>query len=130
MFVPIFVDGVQYRLRFPTKVQITVEKTAGKFLFGNDNRYTLFDLLTNIGSTEVQAYLLWQGLQWEHPELSFDDACDLRDKILMVSPDSDNEEKLTKFIESLAEAVHISYGMSQKKLKQSNKMEPNGIGTP
>ncbi len=128
MFVPIMIDNVQYRLRYPSKVQIDVEKTANKFLFGNDGKITLFDLLGYLNLTEVQVYLLWKGLIWEHPDLTFEDVCDLRDKYI-CSGELDDGEKLSKFNESIAEAVMLSYGMNAKNfMKREKQKAKNGTG--
>jgi len=125
MFVPIMIGELQYRIRFPTRVQIDIEKNAGEFLFGNkDLKVTVFDLLTHIGSTFVQSYLLWKGLTWEHPEMTFEEACALRDAYISAG-ELDSGEKLTKLTEALSEAILISYGIDPKKMKESRTKTGN-----
>lgn len=121
------IDNIQYRLRFPTKTLIGIERSSGKFLFGNDNRYSLFDLLGYIGLAEVQAYLLWQALLWEKPEMTFDEACDLRDKYL-ASGEADDGSRLESLLEALAEAAYQSYGIDRKKAELKKKKANRGTG--
>lgn len=129
MFVPIMIGDVQYRLRYPTKVQIDIEKNSGEFIFGDrEKKFTVFDLLSSIGSTLVQSYLLWKGLQWEHPEMTFEEACGLRD-VYISSGELDSGEKLTKLTEALSEAILMAYGIDPKKMKESRTPKTGSHGT-
>lgn len=121
MFVPIIIDGVQYRLRYPTKIQLDIEDNAGEFIFGNkDRKFTLFDLLANVMLAKVQTYLLWKGLEWDKPGITFDEVCELRDKYLS-SEDPDGGDRYVKLGEIIADAVLMAYGMDRKKLEKSMK---------
>lgn len=124
MFVPITIDGKEYRLRYPTKIHIDVERSGYEFLFGQKGKITLLGLLQEIDSALIQSYLLWKGLAWENPDLKFEDVCDLRDRYIETG-ELDTGERLNSLVEKIVEAVLQSYGMDPNRMK---KKEKSGTG--
>lgn len=119
MFTPIKIGDKEYRLRYPAKTIISMERTAGEQLFDTKNRISVLDLLNNLSSVEVQIYLLQKGLEWEHPEITFDDATALWEEYLSAGGD-DGERHMT-LLETIATAVNASFGIDLKKTKPSAK---------
>jgi hypothetical protein len=120
VFTPISIDGHEFRLRYPGLVQISIEKTAAKELFGQTNmRYTAKGLLQYLDQAEIQSYLLWKGIMGCMPEyrkMKFDEAVELRDRFLSAG-EMDSGEKLEDLITTLAMAVSSADGADGKKLK-------------
>ena len=125
-FTPIIIDGQEYRLRYPGLVQISIEKTAAKEIFGQANmRYTAKGLLQYLDQAEIQSYLLWKGIMGGMPEyrkMKFDEAVDLRDKFLMAG-EMDSGEKLEELITALATAVSGADGADATKLRSKIKKQ-------
>lgn len=127
IFTPIKIGDKEYRLRYPGLVQISITKTAGKELFNQPNvRYSLRGLLKYADDDpEVQAYLLWKGIQGGMPELrtmKFEEAVGLRDEYLEAG-DLDAGEKILSLVEVLVDAITGSEGIDAKKLQEKMKTE-------
>lgn len=129
VFGIITIGGKEYRLRFPGLVQISIEKEAGKRIFGQANqRFTAKSLLRFLDHTEVQAYLLWKGIEGGMPEyrgkngMKFEEAVELRDQFLMEG-ELDAGEKLETLTNILGMAVTGADGVDGKKLQERIKTE-------
>lgn len=118
-FEKMVIGGNEYMIRFPGLVQIDIAKNAGKTLFDQpQRRFSLSDLVRMLADPEVQAYLLWKGIQGGMPGLrnmKFETAIELRDQFL-ESGDLDAGEKYEEFTTILAMAVAAANGSDGKKL--------------
>lgn len=114
IFVPIIIDGKEYKLRYPTKAQIAIERGAREFLYGEKGVLTLGELVTHITSSQVQAYLLWQGLQWlPEQSVDFETACELRDKIMEEHAAKGEDAKgVEELISKISDAIAMAYGVA------------------
>jgi hypothetical protein len=129
VFGLITIGGKEYMLRFPGLVQISIEKEAGKKIFDQPNqRFTAKNLLRFLDHTEVQAYLLWKGIQGGMPEyrgkngMKFEEAVELRDQFLMEG-ELDAGEKLEALTDAIGMAISAADGANGKKLQERIKRE-------
>lgn len=117
----------EYRLRFTTKALISIEQTGRKYLDGQSGSVPVFNLLDNIHLAAVQTFLLQKGLEWEHPDIDFDKAAEIRDAY-MEAGDLDDGEKFKNFVEILATAINYAYGIDLKKTKSIQQNQKTGAG--
>lgn len=127
-FVPIEIDGQEYRLRFPGLAQIIIQKKAGSFLELPNKRISISELmnLAARGDVEVQAYLLWQGIMGGMPELrkmKFEEAVELREKFLFEEEALDDGAKYLQLIDILSEAIDAAFGADRKKAQAKAESE-------
>jgi len=133
-FIPIEIDGSQYRLRFPGLVQIAIKRKAAEFLGVPGGQLAIGDVMVKAGEgdVEAQAYLLWQGIMGGMPDqrkMKFDEAVELRDKFLQ-SGELDDGSRYQLFVETLADAIDAAVGADRKKAKarMAGKKEDPGTG--
>jgi len=120
LFTPIKIGDKEYRLRFPAKTLISMERLAGEQLFNTKNRVSVIDLLNNLFSIEVQIYLLQKGLEWEHPDITFEKAAELWEEYFNTGEPDDGTRNMS-LIETLAAALNASIGIDLKKTKSTTK---------
>jgi hypothetical protein len=114
IFSSIVIGGKEYRLRYPSKVQIDISQNAGKILY-NDPKMpvNILALADDQLNPLVQTYLLKKGLEWEH-DISMEQAADLRDEFLS-SGDADGGEKFEELSNAITNAIFAAFGMDPKK---------------
>jgi HSP90 family molecular chaperone len=126
---PIVIAGKEYSIRYTIKQQKDIKENAPKKLLGHIKNLRFnspMNILVYLDDTDVQAYLLKKGLEWEgsgieKSKLSDDDAAQLvQDHLEEGEPDAG--EKLEAFQQLLAEALSKNcVGASSKKLQEKGK---------
>jgi polyhydroxyalkanoate synthesis regulator phasin len=121
------IAGKEYSLRYTIKQQKDIKENAPKKLLGHIKNLRFnspMNILAYLDDTDVQAYLLKKGLEWEGSgagKLSDDEAAQLvQDYLEEGEPDAG--EKLESFQQLLAEALSKNcVGASSKKLQEKGK---------
>ncbi len=121
---PILIGDRELHLRYQNKQQHDIKASAPKKFFPDQKALrfsTPMDILSYLHDTDVQAYLLMKGLEWEGSgieKIDPDIAADLRQEYLEQG-EPDGGEKLQAFQELLADALSLNVmGASGKKLQQ------------
>jgi len=112
------VAGIPYKIRFPGIIRIDIERNAATFLNVPNRKIDLGELVQQLRYTEVQAYLLMQGIRGgekEKRKFSYDDALELLDTYL-AEGDMDVGEKIQALTTTLMMASVAASGMDGKKL--------------
>lgn len=120
---PIVIENLELDIRYENKQQSDIKHNAPKKLFPEQKGLRFgspMDILSYLGDTDVQAYLLKKGLEWSGSgieEVDDGKAADLRQAYLEQG-EPDAGEKLEAFQELLADALSLNVvGASAKKLR-------------
>jgi hypothetical protein len=121
---PIVIGSRELQLRYENKQQADIKHNAPKKVLGDIKNLRFgspMDILSYLGDTDVQIYLLKKSLEWPGSgidKITEDIAADLRQEYL-EDGEPDAGEKLEAFQELLADALSKNViGASGKKLKE------------
>jgi hypothetical protein len=125
----ILIGDKELRLRYENKQQQDIKHNAPKRFMPEVKGLHFsspIDILSYLGDTDVQIYLLKKGLEWSDSgieKITDDIAADLRQEHLEMG-EPDEGEKIAAFLELLTDALCLNVmGASGKKLNAKGKEE-------